>query len=109
MSQPTPLSADDVRKVAALSRLTLSQGDVEPMREKLSSVLGYVQRLAEVDVSDVEPLTHVGDTHTRMRDDTPGPALSTQTLMDIAPQPREHSTHPPFIRIPKVLGDGGGA
>jgi aspartyl-tRNA(Asn)/glutamyl-tRNA(Gln) amidotransferase subunit C len=102
MSQP--LSESDVRKVAALCRLSLTDEEVHAFRDRLGTVIGYVERLAELDLTGVDPLTHVGDLANRLRDDDPGPALPNEALMRMAPDPL-----PPFIRIPKVIGDGGGA
>jgi aspartyl-tRNA(Asn)/glutamyl-tRNA(Gln) amidotransferase subunit C len=98
------LSADDVRKVARLSRLALSDDQVEAYRDKLSAVLGYVERLREVNVEGVEPLTNVADAVNRLDDDVPGPTLTNETLMRMAPE-----AMPPFVKVPKVIGDGGGA
>ncbi len=98
------LTAADVRKVARLARLALPEDQIEEHRVRLAAVLGYVERLGELDLTGVEPLAHVGEEAHRLRADVPGPALPTEALMAMAPD-----TMPPFVRIPKVLGDGGGA
>lgn len=103
MAEPQ-LSADEVRKVARLSRLALSDQQVEQYRGQLAAVLGYVDRLREVGLAGVEPMAHVGDSVNRLDDDVPGPTLPTQTLMKMAPD-----TMDPFLKVPKVLEDGGGA
>ena len=58
---PSQLTPDDVRKVARLSRLAVPEADIERYREELGAVLGYIGSLRELDLSGVEPLTHVGD------------------------------------------------
>ena len=98
------LSADDVRKVARLARLRLEEAEVEDERTRLAAVLGYVERLQSLDLDGVEPLAHVGEQTNRLDPDEVGGHLPNQTLMDMAPQ-----TDPPFVRVPKVLGEGGGA
>jgi aspartyl-tRNA(Asn)/glutamyl-tRNA(Gln) amidotransferase subunit C len=98
------LSAEYVRKVAALSRLALTDAQVAQYRGQLSGVLGYVQRLRELNLDGVEPLANVGGETNRLDDDVPGPTLSNEALMKIAPE-----SMPPFVKVPKVLGDGGGA
>ena len=98
------LSPDDVRKVARLSRLAIPEDQVESYRAQLQAVLGYVERLREVNVEGVEALTHVADSVNRLDDDIPGPTLTNETLMKMAPE-----TVPPFVKVPKVIGDGGGA
>ena len=53
--QPTP---DDVRKVASLARLKVSEDEVASLTADLTAILGYVDVLNEVDTSDVEPMDH---------------------------------------------------
>lgn len=53
------LSEDDVRKVAALSKLALSDADVPRLREELSTIVSFVEQLQAVDVSDVAPVAQV--------------------------------------------------
>jgi len=101
---PQHLSAADVHKVAALSRLSLSDAQVEQYRHQLSAVLAYINRLRELDLAGVEPMAHVGDTHNRLDADTPHDPLPNSVLMKMAPQ-----TMPPFIKVPKVIDDAGGA
>ena len=98
------LSAQTVRKVAGLARLALTDSQVEQYREELSKVLGYADRLRALDLAGVEPLANVGETTNRFRDDEPGPTLDNAVLMAMAP-----ASMPPFVKVPKVLGDGGGA
>lgn len=110
MSDPTShtpgdvISEADIRKVARLSRLTLSNEEVSLFQERLSAVVAYVRRIQSVDLSGIEPLTHIGDATNRFAPDVPGPVLSNETLMRMAPE-----SDGPFIAVPKVLGDGGGA
>lgn len=103
MAEPS-LSPDDVRKVARLSRLALTDEQVESYRHQLSAVLGYVDRLRQLDLKTVEPMAHVADTVNRLDEDTPGPTLPNSALMGLAPDKME-----PFLRVPKVIDDGSGA
>lgn len=98
------LTADDVRKVARLARLAVPDDQIEGHRLALAAVLGYVDRLRDLDLEGVEPLAHVGEEPHRLRADVPHAALPTDALMAMAPD-----TMPPFVRIPKVIGEGGGA
>jgi aspartyl-tRNA(Asn)/glutamyl-tRNA(Gln) amidotransferase subunit C len=102
---PEPALTDEyVRKVAALSRLSLREDQVASYREKLSGILTYVQRIRELNLEGVEPLAHVGGEVNRLDADTPGPELPIEALKAMAPESVER-----FIKVPKVLGDGGGA
>ncbi|MFM9995838.1 MAG: Asp-tRNA(Asn)/Glu-tRNA(Gln) amidotransferase subunit GatC [Phycisphaerales bacterium] len=107
MGEAAALSASEVRKVAKLSRLALTDDQVEVYRGQLAAVLKYVERLRKVDLTGpggaaIEPLVHVGDATNRLDDDAPGQTLPTQTLMKMAPE-----SLPPFVKVPRVMGDGG--
>lgn len=99
-----PISIEHVRKVAALSRLAITDDEAAAYQHDLAKVLGYIDRLRQLDLSGVEPLVNVGDVRDRTRADEPGPTLPTRTLLDMAPESFEQ-----FVKIPKVQGDGGGA
>ncbi|MEK7578582.1 MAG: Asp-tRNA(Asn)/Glu-tRNA(Gln) amidotransferase subunit GatC [Patescibacteria group bacterium] len=51
------LTKKEVEKIAGLARLELSEEEKEKFADDLSSVLGYVQKLSEVDIKKVEPIT----------------------------------------------------
>ncbi len=99
-----PLTPDQVRKVALLSRLELSDEQITQRAEQLDAVLGYIERLGELDLAGVEPMAHPLDVTNRFDEDEPRDGLPTSALMKMAPD-----AHEPFIKVPKVLGDGGGA
>ncbi len=98
------LSEADVRKVAKLARLELTDAQVHADRSRLARVLEYVEHLSALDLTNVEPMTTPLVMHGPMGDDVPGTIIPHQALMDMAPAKDE-----PFIKVPKVLGDGGGA
>lgn len=98
------LTDEAVRKIARLSRLAVPDEAIPEHARRLEAVLGYMERLGQVDTQGVEPLAHAGESGNRLDEDTPGATLKNEDLMRIAP-----ATEPPFIKVPKVLGDGGGA
>jgi glucose-6-phosphate dehydrogenase assembly protein OpcA len=83
----------------AWTRLTL-------WRAQLAAVLEYVERLRPLRLDDVEPLSSPLETANRTAPDVPGPMLTNEQMMAIAPA---HAAEPPFIRVPKVVGVGEGA
>ncbi|HYE02896.1 MAG TPA: Asp-tRNA(Asn)/Glu-tRNA(Gln) amidotransferase subunit GatC [Phycisphaerales bacterium] len=99
--QSSRLSAEAVRKVARLSRLALDESQVERYRGQLAAVLGYMERLGELDLANVEPLLSTVEETNRLDDDEPGPTVPTATLLALAPDTLE-----PFLKVPKVLGEG---
>lgn len=66
----TKLSKDDVLKLARLARISLSDDEVERYTEEFSAILGYVDQLESVDVSDLLPTSQVTGLTNVMRDDT---------------------------------------
>ena len=100
---PEPISEADVRQVARLSRLKLTDDEVTRFRGQLAAVLGHIDKLTEVDVDGVEPLFHPGDRHSAVREDVVGPCLSPELALRSAPDRQDG-----FFKVPKVLGTGGG-
>ncbi len=98
------LSPADVRRIARLARLELSDEQVDAFSTRLGATLGYIERLQKLDLEAVEPLTNPLDQTNRLDEDVEGPTLDTDALMKMAPE-----TFPPFVRVPKVLGDEGAA
>lgn len=63
------LEREDIEKIARLAHLRLTEAELAEMKEKLSSVLSYIDRLGEADTDGVEPLAHVTGVENVMRDD----------------------------------------
>ena len=87
-----------VRHIGLLARISLSQEDVELFGHQLSDILQYVDKLNEIDTSDVEPLAHVGDHASVFRDDEPGVSLAPGEAVGNAPDKQG-----PFFKVPKVI------
>lgn len=104
MSSGPALSTADVRKVAKLACLEITDAQAEQYRSSLSAVLGYMEGLRSLDLTGVQPMAHPSDATNVLAEDAPEPTLETAALMRMAPD-----RHEPFIKVPKVLGDSGGA
>lgn len=89
-----------VRHVARLARLALSAEEEERLATQLQHVLGYIERLQQVDVSGVEPLSFAGDVHAGLplREDEPKPCLSREKVLAQAPQADEEA----FL-VPRII------
>ncbi len=101
---PEQLTHEQVRHVAKLSRLSLSDAQVEHFAQQLSAVLEYVAKMNELDVAEVEPMAHPLDATNVFRDDEPSPGLGVDEALANAPR-RDGA----FFEVPKVLGEGSGA
>lgn len=82
------LSIEEVRRIAALARLKLSPEEEETFRGQLSAILDHVSVLAELDVSNVEPMTHAlaeASGAGELRRDEVRPGLSKEAALMNAP------------------------
>ena len=84
----TALSADQVRHIAKLARLTLNEKEVEKFSTELTSILQYVDRLQKVNTAGVEPLKNVtGMANAWRKDAVAGCEASPDSLLACSPLP----------------------
>ena len=80
------LTPDDIKKIAHLARLNLSESDIALYTPQLSNIVQFIEQMNQVDTSKVEPLSHPLDISQRLRPD----AITEPDLRDkfqrIAPQ-----------------------
>ena len=81
----TLLSTDDVRAIADLARLELSEADVALYQRQLSDILDYFQKLQELDTSHIDPTSSVLPLTNVMRADQAVPALPVDEVVANAP------------------------
>ena len=79
------LTSAEVRHVAELAKLELTDQEVAQFTEQLSAILAYAEQIQEVDTSHVPPTPYVLPVHTIMRADEPAPCLSNQEALANAP------------------------
>lgn len=92
------LTNQDVLKVAELGRLRLSDQEVQEFAQQLGGILDYVAVLDEVDVSQVEPMTHVADVANVFREDSVVSSLPRAAALSNAPK-----TDGKFFLVPQIL------
>lgn len=97
-----PLSNAQVRDLALLARLELSDAELDTVRPQLERILDFVRRLGELDTASVEPMTTALEVANRWRDDSPAAGLSTEQALANAPRADGES----FL-VPPVLGPSG--
>ena len=90
----------DVEHVARLSRLALSEGEIETMRAQLNGILGYIEKLNALDTANVEPTSHAVPVVNVMRDDEPGACLPRDEALRNAPDRAGE-----FFRVPRIIED----
>lgn len=92
------VNADQVRHVARLARLALSDDEIDRMVPELNNILDWVEQLGEVDTDGVEPLTAVIENHLRLRDDVVNDGNVRDDVLKNAPD-AQHG----FFAVPKVI------
>jgi len=94
------ISPEDVRHVARLARLALTDEELERMREQLDAILAYIDKLRELDVEGVEPTSHAVPLVNVMRDDEITPSLSQDAALANAPDRAGE-----LFRVPRIIED----
>ena len=79
------IDREQVLHVARLARLRLSDDEVTTMAGELSSILGHIEKLSELDLDGVTPTTHVVDVGNALRADEPRPSLPRDVVLEQAP------------------------
>jgi aspartyl-tRNA(Asn)/glutamyl-tRNA(Gln) amidotransferase subunit C len=101
------ITREDVLRVAELAHLELSEAEIEMFSRQLDSILTYVEKLNELDTSNVEPMAQVTPAAasapaaapgTPLREDRPAPCNIIGDVLAGAPDPS-----PPYFRVPRVI------
>jgi aspartyl-tRNA(Asn)/glutamyl-tRNA(Gln) amidotransferase subunit C len=95
-----PHSQIDVRYVANLARLELTDQEVATFQPQLEAILRHAEALTKIDVSGIEPTAHPAPVFGRMRDDIPHESLPPGAVLQNAPDQAQGQ-----IRVPKVVTD----
>jgi aspartyl-tRNA(Asn)/glutamyl-tRNA(Gln) amidotransferase subunit C len=97
---PQKIDRQQVRKVAKLARLDLTEAEIEEFTGQLGAILEYVEKMNELDTAAVEPLAHCLPIHNVFRADEVRESLGTEQTLANAPQ-----RDGPFFKVPKILED----
>ena len=95
---------EQVLKVAKLSRLDLSKEEISEFTSQLSDIIGYVEKMNELDTKNVQPLAHCLPISNCFREDVVKESLGTEETLLNAPDKQEE-----FFKVPKILDEGSGA
>ena len=92
------LTPDEVRWVAHLARLELSEAEVQDMTRQLGAIVEYVNQLQAVPTDGIEPLAHALELNNVFRDDLAAPSLPVDAALANAPARKGN-----FYSVPAVL------
>ena len=93
-----PVSNDQVRHIAKLARIAMSDEEIERLAPELNNILGWVEQLGDVNTDGVEPLTAVINQKLRLRDDVVTDGNIRDEILANAPE-AQHG----FFAVPKVI------
>ncbi|MFQ5532394.1 MAG: Asp-tRNA(Asn)/Glu-tRNA(Gln) amidotransferase subunit GatC [Candidatus Methylomirabilales bacterium] len=92
------ITREEVEHVARLARLGLSEEERERMRAQLDAILTYIDKLNQLDTTEVEPTSHVIPITNVFREDKIWTSLSQDEALANAPDRQEA-----FFRVPRIL------
>ena len=92
------LSTKEVEYVARLARLEVTDKETEKFTAQLNDILGYIDKLNEIDTTGVEPMTHAIAVTNAFREDKIVESIGTEKSLANAPDGRGE-----FFRVPKVI------
>ena len=93
-----PIERTEVQRIARLARLHLTDEEIERMEKELSRILEYVEKLKELDTSEVEPMHHVFEVSNFFREDESRPSLNKDKVLENAPDQKDG-----LFRIPGAI------
>ena len=97
------IDREEVKKVANLARLNITEDEEVAFTTQLNSILEYFDQLSELDTTDVEPTTRAIETSNITRTDTLTPFSAKEVLLKAAPEQQGE-----FFRVPKIISSDEG-
>ncbi len=90
----------EVEHIATLAKLKFSDSELDDFTTEMNQILKYVDKLNELDTTDIEPLIHPVENVNVFRDDKLGQSVSTEDALKNAPDRTDT-----FFRVPKVINN----
>lgn len=95
----TQITREDVLHLAQLSSLKLDESEVDGLQANISDILGYVEKLNNLNTEGIEPTYQITGLQNVWREDTViDYGVSRETLLDLAPESIDNQ-----VKVPKVL------
>lgn len=97
------LKAEEVKKIAQLSRLHYTDAEIEEMRPSFNTVMAFIDELTQLELDEVEPLTHPSFAENNFRADTPETAYNLEAIIEQTLEVEDG-----YLRVPSVLTESEG-
>lgn len=94
----TRISSEQVKHVANLARLAITEEETEKFTKQLDSIITFAEQLNELDTENVEPTTHVLHMKNVLREDKAEPGLPREEVLKNAPDHQDGQ-----IRVPGIM------
>jgi aspartyl-tRNA(Asn)/glutamyl-tRNA(Gln) amidotransferase subunit C len=94
------ISIDQVKHVANLARLAITEEEAEKFTKQLDAIITFAEQLNELDTENVEPTSHVLDIKNVLREDIPQKGLPQEEVLKNAPEEKDGQ-----FKVPSILGD----
>jgi aspartyl-tRNA(Asn)/glutamyl-tRNA(Gln) amidotransferase subunit C len=92
------LSLDEVKRIALLARIAVSEGEAAAARDQLNGIFAMIEAMQKVDTAGVEPMAHAQDVMLRLRDDEVTERDQHALFQSVAPQVQDG-----LYLVPKVI------
>jgi aspartyl-tRNA(Asn)/glutamyl-tRNA(Gln) amidotransferase subunit C len=92
------LNKEMVAKLAKLAQLEFNPAEAESIRNDLQQMIGFVEKLNEIDTEGILPLTHISKTENSLREDVVQGSVDNETALINAPEQLDQ-----FFTVPKVI------
>ena len=93
-----PISKDDVKYIANLARLKLTEKETDYFTGQLSVIINYVDQLKKLDTSNIEPTTHAMPLQNVFREDIVKPSLKKEDVLLNAPEKEKD-----LFKVPRII------
>lgn len=93
-----PLSEDEVRRIALLARIRISDAEVLATQTQLNRIFGLIEQMQKVDTSGIAPMAHAQDVMLRLREDKATETDQHALFQSVAPQVESG-----LYLVPKVI------
>lgn len=88
----------DVEKISTLAKLKFNAEELEKLKGDMNQILGYIDTLNELDLTDVEPLENINEIENVLRKDEPTDCITTEDALKNSP-----ARTGKYFKVPKVL------
>jgi aspartyl-tRNA(Asn)/glutamyl-tRNA(Gln) amidotransferase subunit C len=93
-----PLTLEEIKHIADLARLDLTDQELSRYRAQLSAILDYFQEIQAIDTEEIPPTTSGHQPSSALREDQPSPGLELQELLRNAPDVQDKQ-----FRVPPIF------